>query len=547
MIVNGKIVVHCLIAGLAFGWGFVAGALALTASDVGTIDPGVSLIIAIIPIVVGAFINLDRKLRQTKSINRNLQYEQIALHDHCIVLMTDENHQISYVNDRLLDLTGYTWDELVGSSERKMLYVEDDAELFCAIQADLKALQSWVGETRMRCKDGSILWTSATIIPRLDTVGRPVGAISVRTDITKVKMAASKRELFAALHRISDEVYVFEPETYRFIYMNECAMGRFGWDPQTYQSKSLGDAEPRFDKQRFDRLLAPLLDGSIDRVDLQVALGGKPHDVSIQLIKPEVGPPRFVAIFRDVSDRAEVERIKEEFIATVSHELRSPLTSIKGALGLMLSGAIEEISEKSQSLLEIAHRNADRLVLIVNDILDMEKIAAGKMSFDKQLGDLGDLVAEAASANSSCAARFDVKIVTEGFETPAMATYDHARMMQVMTNLLSNAMKFSHPGGEVRVTLNSDALRHEIVIRDFGVGIPPESLDTIFNRFVQAPNRSERTGNGTGLGLSIVKAIVEKHDGQVSIESQLNKGTTVRLCLPHAEALSVRTGSMQSA
>lgn len=534
-----KYIVPYLIAGFAFAWGFVAGSTALAASGAGA---GIGIVIATIPIVIGAFINLDRKLRLSEGINRSLQYEQVALHAHCIVSMTDEKHRINYVNDKMLELTGYTKDDLIGRSA-STLYSEADTEVYRSIREKLIGGEFWEGETRIRRKDDSVLWTHATIMPRHNARGKLIGTISVRTDITAVKLAASKRELFAALNKIFDEVYVFEPETYRFIYMNAHAMERFGWDPQTYQSKTLQDTEPRFEKQRFDRLVAPLLDGSIDRIDIQVALGGKPHDVSIQLINPEVGPPRFVAIFRDVSERAEVERIKEEFIATVSHELRSPLTSIKGALGLMLSGAIEEISEKSRSLLDIAHRNADRLVLIVNDILDMEKIAAGKMSFDKRIGDLGDLVTEAVTANSSGAARFDVQIVVEGIEGTALAEFDQVRMMQVMTNLLSNAMKFSHPGGKILVTLESDTDMHEIVVRDFGVGIPPESLETIFDRFVQAANRSERTGNGTGLGLSIVKAIVEKHHGNVSIESALSKGTTVRLRLPKAEALSKQADS----
>lgn len=523
-------------AGLAFAWGFVAGTTALAASKAGAIDFSLGILIATIPIAIGAFINVDRKLRLSEGMNRRLQYEQVALHEHCIVSMTDERHELCYVNDKLLELTGYTRDELVGRSA-SVLYSEADADVFRAIRAKLNAGELWEGETRMRRKDGSAIWTHATMMPQYDAAGKMSGTISVRTDITGIKLATSQRQLFAALHKISDEVYVFEPETYRFVYMNEHAMNRFGWNPATYQAKSLQDAEPRFEKQRFDRLVEPLLDGSVDRILMQVALGGKPHDVTIHLTKSDVGPPRFVAIFRDVSDRAEVERIKDEFIATVSHELRSPLTSIKGALGLILSGAIEDLSERSRSLLEIAHRNADRLVLIVNDILDLEKIAAGMMTFDKQVADLDALVAEAIAANSSGAARFDVEIVADKTEAHAFAAFDHARMMQVMTNLLSNAMKFSHPGGKVIVSLETSGDMHVISVRDFGVGIPPEALEKVFDRFVQAANKSERTGNGTGLGLSIVKAIVENHDGTLSIESEVNKGTSVHIRLPKAKAL----------
>ena len=310
-------------------------------------------------------------------------------------------------------LTGYTREELIGRSE-KSIYFEDDLEQLRAIGAQLDRGRKWCGEIRVRKKDGSALWTHTTIVPKIDIKGRKIGAIAVRTDITAVKVAASNRELTEALHKISDEVYVWGVDSYELVYVNERAMKRLGWDQNTHQTKSLKDAVPTLDWQKLDGHVAQLLDSSMDEIEMRVTLDGNPHDLSIQLINPEAGPKRFVAIFRDVADRAEVERIKEEFIATVSHELRSPLTSIKGALGLMMSGAMGDISDKSRSLLDVAHRNANRLVLIVNDILDMEQIAAGKMSFSMEVDNLAELVSEAISANSAGAARFDVNVVAEG-------------------------------------------------------------------------------------------------------------------------------------
>jgi len=440
----------------------------------------------------------------------------------------------------LLELTGYQRQELLGQSERTISF-RGDSELLRSIETHLDCGGSWSGETRIRRKDGSVLWTHATIVPKQDIHGRTIGTIAVRTDITAVKVATSNRELTEALHQISDEVYVWEVDSYKLVYINERAMQRLSWDQSTYQTMSLKDAVPSLNWEIFNRNVGLLLESSTDRIEMEVILGGKPHDVSIQLINPEAGPQRFVAIFRDVADRAEVERIKEEFIATVSHELRSPLTSIKGALGLMMSGAMGNISEKSRALLDVAHRNVNRLVLIVNDILDMEQIAAGKMSFDMKVDNLADLVSEALSANSAGAARFDVSVVAEGLEKQAFAEFDHARMMQVMTNILSNAIKFSHPGGRVIVALKCIGPSHEISVQDFGVGIPPEALKTIFERFTQAENRSERTGNGTGLGLSITKALVEKHCGSVAITSEWNKGTTVYVRLPRVESITETT------
>lgn len=532
-ILKRKYCIPTAIAALSFLWGWVAGSTAATFAKTGAIEFRLAVTIACLPILLGAFVVAGRSLRREKILNHGLRQEQIALNSHCIVSMTDSDHRLSEVNETLLQLTGYTRAELIGKPAGA-LYFDNEQHKFKSIRSQLIDGNNWFGETRVKCKDGSALWTHATVMPRRDLAGCLIGTISVRTDITATKLAASEREFSQALHKFSDDVYVFEPGSYRFIYMNERAMQRLGWDRETYQTKSLHDAEPKFSAGRFDKLVAPLLDGITDRIEMQVMLGSRPHDATIQLIQSEVGSPKFVTIFRDVSERIEAEQIKDEFIATVSHELRSPLTSVKGALGLALSGAVGELPDKARSLLDIAHRNVDRLVLIVNDILDLEKISAGKMEFDLDTRDLCELVSEAITSNISGAARFDVSIVAEGIAEPAFATFDQDRMMQVLTNLISNAVKFSEPGGGVTVTLSNDESSQLIVVADHGAGIPQEALKTIFDRFTQARNHTERSGNGTGLGLSIVKAIVEGHGGSVNMESTVGVGTKVRVRLPKA-------------
>lgn len=521
---------------MAFFWGWVAGKTATTYGETGAIEFQFAVVIACIPILMGAVIAFGRSLQRERLVSHSLRQEQLALHTHCIFSMTDRDHLLSEVNETLLQLTGYAKEDLIGKLAG-IMYFEEDQQVFNSIRSHVSGGNTWSGETRIKCKDGSALWTRATVMPRHDLNGQLTGTLSVRTDITATKIAASEREFSQAMHKFSDDVYVFEPGTYQFIYMNERAMQRLGWDEATYTKKSLHDAEPRFDAKRFDALVACLLDGSTDRIEMQVTLGSTPHDATIQLIRPEVGSPRFVTIFRDVSERIEAERIKDEFISTVSHELRSPLTSVKGALGLALSGAVGELPSKASSLLNIAHRNVDRLVLIVNDILELEKIAAGEMDFDIATRDLCELVSDAVVSNASGASRFDVTIKAEGTSEPALADFDQDRMMQVLTNLISNAVKFSDPGGEVSVMISSDDVSRIIAVSDRGAGIPEDALKTIFDRFTQAENQTARAGKGTGLGLSVVKAIVERHGGTVSIESTVGKGTVVQVCLPKAKAL----------
>lgn len=523
-------------ATLSFVWGWMAGATASMQAALGRIDIQFAVAIAAIPIMIGTFVVLSRSLRAEKLLSHGLRQEQIALDTHCIVSMTDRQSRLTHANRTLLRLTGYARGELIGQPVSK-LYFEDEFRKFEAIRAQVESGTTWSGEICVKCKDGTALWTHATVMPRYDTKGRLTGTLSVRTDITASKIATSDREFSQVMHKFSDEVYVFEPGTYRFIYMNERAMKRLGWDRETYQTKSLQDAEPNFNAERFDRLVSSLLDGSNDRIEMRVALAHRPHDATIQLIRPEAGSPKFVTIFRDASQKAEAERIKNEFIATVSHELRSPLTSVKGALGLALSGAAGDLPDKARSLLDIAHRNVDRLVLIVNDILDLEKIAAGKMEFDFASRNLCELISDAIMSQASGAARFDVSVGAIGTDRAAFARFDNDRMMQVMLNLISNAVKFSDPGGEVLVRLSSSDEAHTISVEDSGVGIPEEALARIFDRFSQAGNQTERSGSGTGLGLSIVKAIVESHGGSVSIESEVGVGTKVQVELPKVIAV----------
>ncbi|WP_172299410.1 ATP-binding protein [Pseudoruegeria sp. HB172150] len=538
---------HPLVSACPIG---IAFAIGLLAAGYGAADPDNRLDLLFLAAAGMALVALTsmliegkRKWRLSQERNAQLEHERVALNDHCIVTLTDEHHRITYANEKLCKLTGYTRDELYGARPM-LLYPESGAGRFQTIRETLDAGKSWVGETPMRCRDGSVMWTHATIIPRLGPNGQLLGAISVRTDLTDSKVGTSEREMSAALNQIPDIVYVFDSQTYQLVYMNDPALRHLGWHRAGYLSRSLFDAKPYFERDAFETLIRPLRDGIARRVEYEVDMDGVPHDATIHLVAPENGPERLVLIMRDARERRDVERAKDEFISTVSHELRSPLTSIKGAMGLLLSGAAGEMPEKARGMVKIAQRNADRLVLIVNDILDLEKIAAGRMEFDRSPESLGALINEAVSVNAAGAERFDVRFEVRGCDQAAFARLDQARMMQVMTNLLSNAAKFSNPGGKVLVTLKTTPTGHEVSVQDFGVGIPAESLATIFDRFSQADNLSDRTGRGTGLGLSIVKAIVEAHDGTVRVASHLGKGTVFTVTLPKLPVMPAKpTGS----
>ena len=236
----------------------------------------------------------------------------------------------------------------------------------------------------------------------------------------------------------------------------------------------------------------------------------------------------------DISKRLEVDRLKSEFIATVSHELRTPLTSIRGSLGLVAGGAFGALPDQVVHMTDVAVQNADRLIRLINDILDIEKIESGKMRYDIRAQDLSYLVGRAVEETHGFAKQLGVVAVIDNHcQWPLIAAVDADRFTQVLTNLLSNACKFSPAGEPVTVCIEaSDDDKVRIGVRDRGHGIPEEFNDRIFQKFAQADGSNTRKHAGTGLGLSISKAIVEHFNGRIWFESRIGEGTTFYVELP---------------
>lgn len=236
---------------------------------------------------------------------------------------------------------------------------------------------------------------------------------------------------------------------------------------------------------------------------------------------------------RDITERKKVDRLKNEFIATVSHELRTPLTSIRGSLGLLRSGVTGELPEAAKPLIDIAVNNAERLVRLINDILDIEKIESGKIDFELRPMELLPLVQRAIDGAHGYGSEMNVRFELRDELPPgAQICADEDRFIQVMDNLLSNAAKFSPPGDAVLVCLARHENAFRVSVHDKGEGVPPEFHDRIFSRFAQADGSNTRPKGGTGLGLSIVQAIVEKFGGTIDFDRSGGPGCTFFFDLP---------------
>ena len=240
----------------------------------------------------------------------------------------------------------------------------------------------------------------------------------------------------------------------------------------------------------------------------------------------------YLGIAEDVTERKHSDKIKNEFISTVSHELRTPLTSISGALGLMVGGAFGELPDKAQKLLTTAHRNSKRLAHLINDLLDIEKIAAGKLHFDMQVQALVPLVEQALESNRDYGSDRGVSLILADNPPDVLVNVDHQRLMQVLANLLSNAIKFSPNGGKVTVVV--EALDRKVVVSviDNGPGVADSFRKKVFQRFAQADSSDTRAKEGTGLGLAITRELVEHMGGRIDFESAEGKGSRFFFELP---------------
>ena len=243
-------------------------------------------------------------------------------------------------------------------------------------------------------------------------------------------------------------------------------------------------------------------------------------------------PKTYVAILRDRTESKEIERMKSEFVSTVSHELRTPITAIQGSLKLINAGVIPD-ADKQKDMLTIAESNTDRLLTLVNDLLDFEKLQAGRMEFNFTNIDLVSLVEASIETNKPYAEKFGVKLnfqVRDNTAPPVMG--DETRLAQVIANLISNAAKFSAEGEEVTITVDRTQGGVSVRVQDKGPGIPEDFRARLFDRFTQVDGSSTKNSPGTGLGLAICKHIIDGHNGIIDVESEVGNGSVFYFVLP---------------
>lgn len=376
--------------------------------------------------------------------------------------------------------------------------------------------------------------------PRKGGIGRTVQMLTgtesrpAETAPAKPSAPQSTKLLQGAFTALLDEVYVFDPENHAVSFMNSKAEKRVKAAGLKKSRVRFPDLLPDRNRKIVIEAARNLRRSSLDSIVFELTSDETPLELTLKLIREDGEDEYFMAILRDVSTRVNEARAQADYVATLSHEMRTPLTSIKGAVDLIASGKMGELSGGAAATLGVAQRNVERLLRLTNDILDLEKMDAGMMRCDLEPVSLAQLVQESAQDILGYARQFDVAVRVDNAADQAEVLGDRARLMQVMANLLSNAIKFSTPQAEVVVRLQALGPNLRVSVVDSGPGIPENLQLDLFERYAQGPQVQRKVAS-SGLGLSIAKRIVEAHSGSIGFESAPGQGAIFYFDIPRLD------------
>jgi PAS domain S-box-containing protein len=510
-----------------------------------TLDPEASCIYAVIRESLAGMGEQappeEAERRLSTALQTNELYRQLFETSNSMVAIADFDGYFRHVNPVWTRVLGYSHAELCAVPFMHFVHPEDIATTLAESHKLLgnDRITTTAFVNRYRSKDGTYRWLSWNAAT--DPLTRLTYAIAHDiSDLieTRERLQHSEELLRETSHMAKVGGWELDPVTLNPMWSEE--VYRIHEVP-TDQAPTLEEAINFFAPEArpsFRRALgAAITEGQPFDLELPlVTLGGKSLWVRITC-RPERTVDKVVRLrgtLQDISEQKAAERVKSEFVSVVSHELRTPLTSIRGSLRLIEGGKTGELPADAMDLVRMANSNCERLLRLINDILDLDKIEAGKLRLRLEQLELREVVDRAVRSVQGLATESGVTL-SIALASPAAVEGDLDRLVQVLTNLLSNAIKFSPPQSDVHIVGGAGREgRVRLSVQDQGPGIPPEQIPRLFGKFQQLDSSDTRTKGGTGLGLAISKAIVEQHGGEIGVESEVGRGTVFWFELPSA-------------
>lgn len=422
--------------------------------------------------------------------------------------------------------------------EQKQL-IRRDVRSFALVPLFVQS--QWQGYLCLEAANEDREWSHAEL-EALKTASRTFGA-SIERRQDEEALAASEAKYRDLLEGANDLVQSVSPDG-RFQFVNRAWKETLGYSDDEVRDLTIWDVvRPAPHESRRNVLQSMLVDDGRARIEATF-VSRTQEEIMVEGVvtcRYEDGlPVAAQGIFRDITERKQLDRMKQDFLSTVSHELRTPLTSIIASLGLLESGRLADQPERHGELLSVAHRNSIRLLKLINNLLDLQKLAARKMSFRRDVLSVRGVLDEAMDGIEAYADQSRVRLLRLEVPPSLELLGDRDRLIQVLNNLLSNAIKFSPEDAEVAVGAYERRDRIVLSVSDQGPGIPEEFLSRLFDQFTQADATQTRAAGGSGLGLSIARGLVEGMGGQIRVETALDRGTTFFVELLSPDSPSAR-------
>ena len=487
----------------------------------------------------------DQRQAELALLTSEARYREVVENSLGFVFSCSMEGRLTSLNSFTAETLGYRADALTGRSITDLL---DSAGLatFQDCIRTLETKEEWQGALPLRRSDGAyrrIAFRSR----RMQLPGERPFILNHGMDVTEqhqaedaLHIATRQRELI--LDSVADGIYGIDLDG-RLTFINQAGARALGYstDELIGRDVHLVIHYSHADGTLYSRATSPILQALRRREPVRMSNEvfwrrdgtSFPVEYSASPLIEDGQISGMVVAFQDVSERRRLEKMKDEFISTVSHELRTPLTSLRASLGLISSGTLDKRPEKQRQMIEMAIGNCDRLVRLVNDILDFDSVERGNLSLDRQPVEAGDLLRRAIDVAFPSASQAHIDLRIEAPKVRVLA--DQERILQVLNELVANAIKFSPPETQIRLAAQPVSENEAcFIVEDQGRGIAQEKLEHIFNRFQQGDASDSRALGGTGLGLALCRSIVEQHGGRIWAESTPGHGSRFQFTLPRA-------------